>query len=328
MSKGKFVQSLIDMAESAGLDMSDAARMQRAKDMGFDTERVFTHEGPDPQSIKEISQGGKYGGIFSLEGDRANYYDKSQDFLLRGDVADNRELLDFTNENYDDVLSWAKSKAPDASDDEIEEIIDYAVTGDNWPLEGSDSFDRMSELLGAYDTADMYAKMQKNRGELARSAGYGAVRQEDEFGSTVQLLPGNMVRRTDAAFDPSKKDSSNLLAGALPVGAAGVLAGGTFTPDQAQATTQESINNQSYLRLPINNNSTGSISAPVNSNLGLAGLAADYGDQYNNWRENNLAPGLDEVLPFGRLPTDVWRDQQYGVEVPIWEKLKAYAGAL
>jgi hypothetical protein len=65
-----------------------------------------------------------------------------------------------------------------------------------------------------------------------------------EINTTIMLNPED-IRSTKAAFDPAKKDSSNLLAskgaGIAPMGAtalAGLVAAGTITPEQAEADSE------------------------------------------------------------------------------------------
>ena len=211
MGKLAGVKKAIDKA----LDMRQAARMKRAEEMGFDTSRVFTHESPSSKPLGLIKEDGRFGpGIFSLEDGRAGYYDNAQNFLVNGEPFDNSDVREAVEGNYETFKALADSAFPNQNSDDI---LEQAITFEGLP----------SDL-----DSDYYADLQALRARIAQRSGAPAVIQEDEFGESVQLLAGNGVRSVNAAFDPAKKDSANLLAG---LGGAGILGASMLTPEQAAA---------------------------------------------------------------------------------------------
>ncbi|RLA58442.1 MAG: hypothetical protein DRQ89_15360, partial [Epsilonproteobacteria bacterium] len=77
-------------AVNAGLDMSKEARMKRAKDMGFNGDKILTHNGGN---ITEIIKGGEnniFDGIFALEGDssKGGYGNIETSFITRRNWAE------------------------------------------------------------------------------------------------------------------------------------------------------------------------------------------------------------------------------------------------
>ena len=197
------------------LDMREAARMKLAEEGGFDTSRVFTHESPSSKPLESIKEQGQFGpGIFSLEGDRAGYHDNAQDFFIRGEPFDNRDMREAVEDNYETFKALANDAFPNQNSDDI---LEQAITFEGLP----------SDL-----DSDYYSDLQALRARIAHRSGAPAVIQEDEFGESVQLLAGNNVRSVNAAFDPAKKESSNLLAG---LGGAGILGASMLTPEQAAA---------------------------------------------------------------------------------------------
>src|SRR5690606_14615235 len=112
--------------------------------------------------------------------------------------------------------------------------------------------------------------------------------------ATVVFDP-KKIRSTSAAFDPSKKDSANLLAGAVPAAVGlGSILGGT---EKAQAMPSPDLSARAALQFAPQ--SQGSIQAPTNER---AALAAALAGQYNQIRRDSLHPLLDALIPLGELP--------------------------
>lgn len=327
MAKGKFAKKLLDMAKDA--------RMRRARDMGFDTDRIFTHESPNSGKIKEIHEGGRFGGIFALEDSRAGYYENAQDFLIKGEPLGNSDIKGLIDDNY--YLVSERAKDLFGYDADVDDILRQSATFEGLP----------SDL-----DADYYADLQRLRADIARMSGSSAVIQEDEFGETIQLLPGSGVRSVDATFDPAKKDSSNLLASAGAGIAASVAA---LQSNKAEANPQPQFVEYQFVEpkgkfaenllsdylggsafsggAEIFNSSalinTGSmpqtIEAPVNE---WALKAADWFDRYNKARKSRLHPVADMILPVGELPSDLFMKYGYGDDVTVGDRVSAVAGLL
>jgi hypothetical protein len=111
---------------------------------------------------------------------------------------------------------------------------------------------------------ELYAKVQNPAGwdeynrlgidELIRD-GYDGVKMPDPDGSTTLLaFNPNQYRSVNAAFDPAKKDSSNLLA---QLGGAGIVGAATLGSDESEAGAGERVFPTMH---PKVKNSDGSIS--------------------------------------------------------------------
>ena len=70
-----------------------------------------------------------------------------------------------------------------------------------------------------------------DRRDLLQKIGYTGARVDDEGGKSISMFDPSAIRSVNAAFDPAKKDSANLLAG---LGGAAVL-GGSLAPEDAEA---------------------------------------------------------------------------------------------
>lgn len=222
----------------AALDMSHDARMQRARDMGFDTDRVFTTRSSD-ESISEIHSGGRFGGLFTLESDDSphGFGDYTHQFFARsGRVADDGDW-DLDSER---AFAFLKEQFPDLPDEKIDEIYDLTA-GDKdiyqyYSSETPDGYDPMlfAEMNNPIDSdlAEASWTAQKLRGQIAADQGFDAIAMSDEYGTSYLFPHGSKARSVNAAFDPAKKDSSNLMAG-LAGGAVGL---GALQSEEADAS--------------------------------------------------------------------------------------------
>ena len=139
----------------------------------------------------------------------SRYGQYKHEFLLKGDVANNiaDEYSDaLLKKNFKEIVGHKSSTKISSND---MDIIRYALDNQNVFV---DNPDKLYELFNAFDDVEAFKAMQKTLGELSRKKGHGAVKMEDEFGDSAMLLHGNKVRYKDAAFDPMKKNLSDLLA--------------------------------------------------------------------------------------------------------------------
>lgn len=343
MAGGKFVKSLVDMVEKSGLDMSEAARMARAKEAGYDVDFPITHGSPN-ESLSEINKsrfkgdpGNLFDGVFGLRGTEGagnnpkfhhTFYPRVRKVAGDSDV----------NFDYNKTINYLKKEYPNASDEEIEGIYDISAGDKN-------IFDMNENPLGNHgydDLSEASWEGQRLRGQIAAMHDFDAVAMNDEYGTSYLIPAGSKARKIYAAFDPEKKDSSNLLAGAATVGGVGGAAALASAPQksfadslndmvmQAPPTTREIMDAQTrrekYLaQIDDLNRQDKSIQSPVSN---LASKAADFAGQYNAARKQYVNPVLDKILPVGELPEDALRKLSYGDDLTWGDRLKAAAGLL
>jgi hypothetical protein len=159
-------------ARSKGLDMSQPARMQRAQEMGFNTERVLYH-GTDASFDKfKRSEKGKLGqGIYFASNEKTaqKYGNITYPVYIKGRIA--------TAQERDAASEITRGKASSVQD---------------W-------------------------KAQTNR--ILEENGFSGVQIHDEI---LIFSPSN-IRSVNAAFDPAKTSSANILAGVGAVGAGAAM---------------------------------------------------------------------------------------------------------
>lgn len=281
MAAGKFAKSLIELAEKAGLDMSESARMARAREMGFN---------------------------------KPTLYHGTSTFKTDGDLFE--EFQRFEGED----MTRSVSRSP---------VGKLGISLAEQPGIGGD-FARQASPNDGAGAAIVPVKFRHNKiasinleGNETNYEIYGAVidawkqgfdaiqfknytTPAGTKGSFVLVKEPEQIRSVNAAFDPAKKDSSNLLAGAAPitVGAGAALSG--LSPQNAQA-------------------STGIAEAPIHP---TAAKMADYAGQYNRARKEMLAPGLDMVLPVSELPENYLNKIAYGDKISFKDRLLAAIGML
>lgn len=128
--------------------------------------------------------------------------------------------------NFRDILEQHKNPNK-ITDGEIEELLSYTMgekhiedfSGDAY-FEPDMGIDRFNEIMGTnlspedgFSLSDAGWDFQGLKGELARRMGFDSVGMVDEHGESALVLNGRLA---NAAFDPAKKNSSNLLGAATP----------------------------------------------------------------------------------------------------------------
>lgn len=298
MAKGKIANMLLD--EISKLDMSDAARMQRAKDMGFDTDNVYYHGTSEEFDEFDPSKGGR---VYGIDDDKGLVFftsnkDEAQDAAAQASrvIGDSPRVLDNYLRLENPLMIDSKGKNPtvylDGKKDQIKYELEFGENSDGIPYDG-------------------VIVINKQTGER-----------------TAATANPNLIRSTKAAFNPAKKDSSNLMASVAPT-AVGV-GYSALTPDQAQAAVQQLISPTSSstsglldrAKKQYDSGVTGSARGPINS----AGQYADYADKYNQWRKT-LGP-IDMLAPVGELPQSLLDKIAYGERVTMSDKIKAMFGLL
>jgi SepF-like predicted cell division protein (DUF552 family) len=239
-----------EAAVAKGLDMSQAGRMGRAKEMGFDTETVLYH-GTDAE-FDEFSLTGKrfpalgIGHYFSPNPNKASGYGSQ---ILPVYLKTNK-LLDWSKLSPDQRLEIANALAEKAPKEVLagfgnikEEILPSdpkqararfeeikKATADNYHDRAKPVMDQndAGQVVVRYTQpglesakpTDLLNLAQMYDREIAKRLGYDAAKYGDEI---VVFDPKN-IRSVNAAFDPEKSGSSTLLAAApfAAVGGAGL----------------------------------------------------------------------------------------------------------
>ena len=316
MAGGKFVKMLAETVQKSGLDMSEAARMQRARDMGFSDgyqhtskTRFIGGQGDDFGTPREEAFRKKNGGnYFSKIGESevnekglSGDFGETSDYMLRGNnkidatwkgmnEEQKKEIKDIVNNQFsDDDIGEIRQVT---GDDEWEPF-DSFISGELWADAGRGAQDRvMNDILKKYDLV-----------RFKDNPTYGV-----ESYSTVVRDP-NQIRSINAAFDPAQKESSNLMASALPFATVGGVGLASTLSNDAQAAQSN----------------VGSIQAPSRPGyLTLAQKAA----AYNRMREERLHPLLNMALPVGELPEGLLRKLAYGDDITIKDRIMAALGLL
>ncbi len=174
------------MKGASDLPMDLASRMARAREMGFDTDRVLYHgaSGQDFDAFRP-SRSGEFGpgAYFSTEPKEASSYAMSQH------AGNNPRVLPVhTRANLLPVSSpdefWSRFGGPGVSDEQaVQRAIDAGYGG--------------VEFTRPLDYWDDATKSVVNTGEMQ---------------THVNVFDPRNIRSVNAAFDPSKSDSANLLA--------------------------------------------------------------------------------------------------------------------
>lgn len=210
----------IGRAAEGALDMSQAARMQRAQEQGFDVGTTMYHG--SNSKIKEFMKSkigardpGFFGSGFYFTPDR----NVAMDYAESAMDADRSGVANVTE-------AFLRLKNPfvwDMSDEGAEGtrkalseigIKRYSVRGDSASLANNEERKRFNNEL----------RKRGNDGVI--------VRDEDGIREVVVFDPSN-IRSINAAFDPAKRGSANLSAGIMG-GAVGLSALRQLMPQQEQ----------------------------------------------------------------------------------------------
>lgn len=191
-------------AAEGALDMSQAARMQRAQDMGFDTERVFYHGTTSDFDQFDLSKAGKndsgwYGrGIYlTPDPDTASAYTQYQEYAQRTG-ADGANVLP-VRVKIKNPYYWPEGRKAALNKEESEAITQELLA------QGFDGVIVPNKYADP-KVADMY--------------------------EVVAFSP-EQIRSVNAAFDPAKRNSANLTAGIMG-GTVGLSALRQLMPQQEQ----------------------------------------------------------------------------------------------
>ncbi len=197
--------------QAAELLMDYASRMQRAKDMGFDTDRVWYHGG---QNDIDAFQIGRRPAYFAEDPAIADIYAENASRRWPGD------------NNATPNVTPVYLRGPEYR------VSDLGEGGGGWWRDNA-----AKELGIDLDSVPVARQAQALRDEIGKR-GFNRIAvtdMDDLGGKQTQYLvsdPSN-IRSINAAFDPAKRDSPDLLAG---IGGAAVLGGGLLGSGEAEAS--------------------------------------------------------------------------------------------
>ena len=164
------------------LDMSQAARMQRAAEQGFDTSRPLYHSTNASFDAFEIPEGRflKYGkGVYSSP--RPDYSDRY--------IRENRDIELGYKEGANVMPLYARGKIG---------------TENDWE-------EARQEMLAEGVNPKGYDPMQKEIKRRLQEKGFDGLNM---FGTEIIIYDPSNIRSVNAAFDPAERGSANLIAGA------------------------------------------------------------------------------------------------------------------
>jgi hypothetical protein len=271
-----------EAAKAKGLDMSQAGRMARAKEMGFDTEKVLYHGTPDRRPIdaegfktaRERNQ--QFLTPEARDGERGPYWFTENRKKAQSYADDSRA---FDSQNADPAVLQVFLRKPsnpliiDAGGTVFSDIPRDRVLAalspealakipQNWRRPGGDSF-RSDDIV-----------------KIARDAGFDGIQIRnviDDYsgqgrpGNTYATFDPSNIRSVNAAFDPDNAASPQLLAGfgkdLLTAGAAGATIGG------AMIARDEMLGEPRDNALAVPEPSP----APINPNMPRNAVARTYG---------------------------------------------------
>ena len=204
----------VKKAIDAALDMRAAARMKRAEEMGFDTKSPLYH-GTDDADFDRFNLD-NFGQNYGTWGEPSVYLTSDKD-----------HALDYGSEVKEVFLNKQDTKKIDG-EVLLKEVYDSFESYQAVPFnEWRDSLTRND----IYEVLD-FDQLIGNEAVHAKASGAKGIDVDFNDASISLAFDPKNIRSVNAAFDPAKKESSNLLAG---LGGAGILGASMLTPEQAAA---------------------------------------------------------------------------------------------
>jgi hypothetical protein len=205
-------------SKTANLPMDEASRLQRAKEMGFDTDELL------------------------YKGQSSNPTEYNPEITGNYNTADTVGTASFTPDPTQ-ASRYAKDDVIKEWDDELgRELSNEINIGGRFIAEGANVQPVYAKNIKKIDADKQYnPEWMRQQQKIAMDEGYDGIQflglQDDAFYNplgnptdTVQIWNPAAVRSKFAKFDPKMKASKDLLAGA---GAAGLLGGGLlYNPEE------------------------------------------------------------------------------------------------
>jgi hypothetical protein len=208
MAKFKFIKNALGEA------LDKASRMKRAKDMGFDTDKVWYHgTRGDIDEFKINPEGPNlYGkGVYLTDSpEEAALYanSKRKGLDLEEDVAGPNILpLHVRSEKPFDLT---KDYTPDSP--ELKGLKDILNDPDKWDMDGSKLGDDLYKTIARRFGKDKVIEALQQLGYDAMLIPRKSMKDDTTFRNLVMFDP-EKVRSVNAAFDPKYKGSPNISAG-------------------------------------------------------------------------------------------------------------------
>jgi hypothetical protein len=198
-----------EAAVAKGLDMSQAGRMGRAKEMGFDTDTVLYHGTDKEITDFRPSERGAFGpGVYlSEQSGVASRYGPPSKYHVRGNILDTRPGKPAPK----GLAESAKSQLTPEETQRWDRL---------WPQRNTMAVD--AETFREVLTRSVEPQRVP---EIMRRLGFDGMQGIADGHELVIFDPSN-IRSVNAAFDPEKSGSSTLLA-AAPFAAVGGVGAGT-----------------------------------------------------------------------------------------------------
>jgi hypothetical protein len=229
LGKVKFPGDMADDAIAASiknLDMSEAARMARAKKQGFGdavyshfSEEMFDEFNPSFRGSNTIDNASSPGlAISSLVGDFAN----------RGG-----------EESLSSVFGGGRRRLMVPDRDRLYEVDSLTSLSDELENHARDVMGMADDEIEFPDDAyQTYKKISDSYRDELEAQGYrGVVFPDEEFGGeSVAIFRPENIRDVDAAFNPDARKSPSLLASSAPFLLAGGLSMFSSSPAEASVT--------------------------------------------------------------------------------------------
>lgn len=188
------------LATAGELPMDHASRLARAREMGFDTEKTWYHGTWD--DIQEIDQN-KFGSRFRQDADRGGFISTSNpdvaEYYARTTHGMDENLPLMPND-VQGVIYPLRTRATNPL------VADRQFISDNFPNLMPDIEHGDGGQVSLWDNAGRYLT------GMAKERGHDAVIVRGSDGSLQSTFDPSNIRSVNAAFDPAKADSANLLA--------------------------------------------------------------------------------------------------------------------
>lgn len=202
-----------------GLDMSEAARMARAKKLGFDTEKTYYH-GTTAGNFDEFLETNHPGIAAFVTEDSAFARKFAEDpyYNNRGVIPEGSE------DPYVHALKIKAKKTFDPSNESHLKKLEKSLSTEFGPDYGVSQVNKIRSHVELEPKDTWQVLEDSDTLKAIKSAGFDSMHVTEEGAKNIALFQPNQLRRPSAAFDPKKAKSGNLsaaiTAAALGAGAA------------------------------------------------------------------------------------------------------------
>jgi len=346
----KFITGLKDAAVRSvptTEQMRDPNFIIDAAGLGGAIKALKLHHGSD-RIVPKVEQQGLFDAIFASPGRDAalSHGDKISNYYVN-----ERKIGHDFGEKYDDTMTLLRHHYPNASDDDIENILYPAIAEDATPW--NMNHEEVMRVTDMPDMGEASWKLQADRGKIGKALGYDAVKVRDEHGDSYMIPFGSKAKYRAGSLDELKEkyaeggivkaqdQNENLgklaemLGSARDVGNQYTvpswvpLAGGVGAGDLLMGKTPEEIENWSYgnapMQIPEMSNvpqfkrgraqsladALTTLAPGVKATEGLPVGLSFIGPKSRNW-DKVAAELAAKKLDEGADPAEVWREHLIG----------------